>query len=88
MRVKHFTGYGCVDVTRVKDKEHKLHLHVEGNHEWGLARRDLDDVYHWIVRRFDKTIKDSTEWWRMHPTMTITHGMNGDVETADYIFDY
>ena len=45
MKIKHWQGYGTVSATRIKDKSCTLHVLVTGNHEWGLRRDDLYDLY-------------------------------------------
>ena len=49
---------------RIKD-DAALHVRVSGNHEQGLYRNDLYDLYNWLVKRFDKTVPASfAEWYR------------------------
>ena len=64
MTIKHYAGYGRVSAKRIKD-DAVLHVRVSGNHEQGLYRNDLYDLYNWIVKKFDKTVPASfTEWYR------------------------
>ncbi len=90
MKIKHFQGYGCVNATKVKDDTCTLHVKVVGNHEWGIHRDDLYDLYNWLVKRFDKTIPDSIAWHRLAPTVEIIDGydVNNRVEVCDYKFTY
>lgn len=61
MKIKHFQGYGCVEATKISDKSCTLHICVKGEHERGLERDDLYDLYHWLIQRFDKKLKDVPE---------------------------
>lgn len=64
MTIKHYAGYGRVSAKRIKD-DATLHVRVSGNHEHGLYRDDLYDLYHWLVKKFDKTVPASfAEWYR------------------------
>lgn len=56
MKIKHWQGYGTVSATRIKDKNCTLHIRLTGNHEWGLRRDDMYDLYNWLVKRFDKSV--------------------------------
>lgn len=97
MRVKHFAGYGSVDVKKKSkttftnefgEKKNKLVLVVKGNHEWGLVRDDIYDVRHWIFEKFEKNFKGDD----YQINMTIQNDYiteNGiDVEVAKYTFIY
>lgn len=97
MKVKHFAGYGSVDVKKVSkttvtnewgEKENKLVLSVKGNHEWGLVREDIFDVKRWIFDKFEKGFKGDI----YDITMSIKNEYikeNGlDVEVATYTFYY
>lgn len=91
MKIKHWQGYGTVSATRIKDKSCTLHVRVTGNHEWGLRRDDLYDLYNWLVRRFDKSVPDVYEWLRsasvfINEGSTVIDGL--DVDTCDYYFTY
>ena len=63
MTIKHYAGYGRVSAKRIKD-DAALHVRVSGNHEQGLYRDDLYDLYNWLVKKFDKTVPDFTDWYR------------------------
>lgn len=64
MTIKHYAGYGRVNAKRIKD-DATLHVRVSGNHEQGLYRNDLYDLYNWLVKKFDKTVPASfAEWYR------------------------
>ena len=90
MKLKHFAGYGTVKATRVKDKNHTLHIRVQGNHEWGLVRKDEGDLFMWLVRRFDKRVNNLIAWYKMRPRISYQHGYDNEAEeeTCDYVFDY
>jgi len=71
MKIKHFAGYGCVNVTKKQkvtltdpngNKKTKLVIEVRGNHEWGLVPPmaeygDVYDVKRWIFDKFEKDFK-------------------------------
>lgn len=65
MRVKHWQGYGSVDVKKVSKEQHGqnvlLHLQVRGLHEYGIARYDVYDVVRWIGTRCDKQLVDDRQ---------------------------
>ena len=67
MKIKHFAGYGSVEAKKVSkttrtnildEKFVTLKVEVKGFHEWGLIRDDSYDLYHWLIKRFDKNVKD------------------------------
>ena len=62
MKIKHWQGYGTVNAKKISAKEENgiktLMIEVTGNHEYGLVRNDIYDVYNWLVKRFDKTVPD------------------------------
>lgn len=63
MRVKHWQGYGSVDVKKITRAEQPnnrvyLHLQVRGLHECGICREDKYDVVRWIGTRCDKALTD------------------------------
>ena len=76
MRVKHWQGYGSVNVFKKErevrsDGTVRLHLQVRGNHEWGIERNDVYDVVRWIGIKCDKQLTDyrqvcemlTDNWW-------------------------
>lgn len=92
-KIKHFAGYGTVTAGKVKDNSCKLHVRVEGNHEWGLVRDDPYDLCKWLVMRFDKSVTDAVEWTRSRPIIDIHPDFRMDpsggfVDTCDYYFTY
>lgn len=92
MRVKHWFGYGCVNMKKIKDKYHTLHVRVSGNHECGVVRDKMFDydLYSWFVKRFDKTVPEYLEWKRTVSYIDVIPGWDAEkkMETCDYIFDY
>ena len=66
MKIKHWQGYGSVNVKKVSkttftdrwgEKKNKMVLRVSGNHEWGLVRNDIYSVKRWLFDRFEKSFK-------------------------------
>lgn len=97
MRVKHFAGYGSVEVTkksktRVTDlygnTKSKLILQVKGNHECGNVRNDIYDVRRWIFNRFEKNFagNDYDIQMSIEDDYVRENGIN--VEVATYTFIY
>ena len=63
MKIKHFAGYGSVEAKKTStrnlpDGTREIVVTVTGNHERGLDRDDKYDLFSWLVKRFDKTVKD------------------------------
>jgi hypothetical protein len=88
MKIKHWQGYGSVNAVKIKDKKHTLHVKVSGNHEYGLERNDMYDLYNWLIKRFDKSIQTYRDFDAKNPTVVIKSGYENDIETCDYCFDY
>lgn len=95
MKIKHWTGYGCVNARKVNDGSCKLHVRVEGMHECGLERAawDTSTLYNWLVKRFDKSVQDELSWSRLHPLIDVRSDFRMDpklgyVEVCDYYFTY
>jgi hypothetical protein len=97
MRVKHFSGYGSVEVKKLSkvtfknslgETKTKMVLRVKGNHEWGLVRDDIYDVKRWIFDKFEKNFKG--EYYNIEMSVEDTYiKENGlDVEVATYTFIY
>ena len=67
MKIKHWAGYGCVNVKNLTTKDnikyHCMVIKVWGDHEQGLVREDKYDVMNWLVRRFNK-FYDDDRWIR------------------------
>ena len=97
MRVKHFMGYGSVEVKKISKKpiingygENKteLVLRVKGNHECGLVRNDICSVRRWIFDRFEKNFKKSDYEIYMEVKSGYIKENGLDVEIATYTFVY
>lgn len=97
MRVKHFMGYGSVEVKKVSKKpiingygenKTKMVLQVKGNHEWGLVRNDIYDVKRWIFDKFEKNFKGSDYDIAMSVKDDYIKENGLDVEVAIYTFVY
>ena len=93
MKLKHWQGYGSVEVKKVSkttfnnnwgEKKTKLVLSVKGNHEWGLVRDDIYDVKHWIFDKFEKNF--SGNYYDID--MSIKDDYVDGVEVATYTFIY
>ena len=97
MKIKHFAGYGCVNVTKKSkrtiidefgNKKTKVVLVVKGNHEWGLVRDDIYDVRRWIFNRFEKNFDGDDYDIKMHIQNDYVNENGIDVEVATYTFIY
>ena len=97
MRVKHFAGYGSVEVKKVLkktitngygEKKTKMVLTVKGNHEWGNVRDDIYDVKHWIFDKFEKNFKGNCYDIYMDVKDDYVKENGLDVEVATYTFVY
>lgn len=97
MRVKHFMGYGSVEVKKVSKKpitngygENKTEmvLRVKGNHEYGLVRDDVYDVKRWIFDKFEKNFKGDDYDIYMDIKDDYINENGIDVEVATYTFVY
>lgn len=91
MRIKHFAGYGCVEAKKTKlvkkpDGTKVLTITVTGNHERGLERDDKYDLFNWLVKRFDKTVKDSRKILNVQIQDDYIKQGNLDVEQCVYTF--
>ena len=97
MKIKHFMGYGSVEVKKISKKpiingygenKTKLVLCVKGNHEYGLVRNDIYDVRRWIFDRFEKNFKKSDYEIYMEVKSDYIEENGLDVEVATYTFVY
>ena len=97
MKVKHFAGYGSVEVKKQSktnftneygEKKTKLVLLVKGNHEWGLVRDDIYDVRRWIFNKFEKNFKGNEYQIDMNVENDYIKENGIDVEVATYTFIY
>ena len=93
MRIKHFAGYGSVQVrklskTNLFDNKTKLVIEVKGNHEWGLVRDDIYDVRRWLFNKFEKNFNGDDYDISMSIEDDYIRENNIDVEVATYTFIY
>ena len=97
MKVKHFAGYGSVEVKKISKKpiingygenKTKMVLQVKGNHEWGLVRDDIYDVRHWIFEKFEKNFKGDDYDICMDIKSDYENENGIDIEVATYTFIY
>lgn len=100
MKVKHFAGYGSVEAKKISkttstnilgEKVTTLKIQVKGNHEWGLVRGFSYDLYNWLIKRFDKDVKDYYDiCGNLHYTYNddYVEENNLDVEVCTYTFTY
>jgi len=66
MKIKHFSGYGNVQATKVskttRDGVTTMVIEVKGNHERGINLGEEGwrhyDIYKWLLSKFDKSVKD------------------------------
>jgi len=100
MKIKHFAGYGSVEAKKISKKSFpneydeimtELKIQVKGNHEYGLERDNAYDLYHWLVKKFDKSVKDYYEIcgsfsYSMDDDYIKENGL--DVEVCTYTFTY
>lgn len=97
MKVKHFAGYGSVEVKKISktpiingygEKKTKMVLRVKGNHEWGIVRNDIYDVRKWIFDKFEKNFKGNDYDIDMSIEDDYINENGIDVEVATYTFVY
>lgn len=97
MKVKHFAGYGSVEVKKESkttftneygEKKTKLVLVVKGNHEWGIVRDDIYDVKRWIFDKFEKNFTSNDYDIAMTVQGDYIKENGLDVEVATYTFIY
>ncbi len=88
MRIKHWQGYGTVDAKKITGDGTTLHIKVSGNHEWGLRRDDLYDLFNWLVKRFDKAETDFQDWRKRLWDYSIEEGWDANEDFVHYYFNY
>ena len=97
MKIKHFSGYGSVNVTKKSKtsfidefdvKKTKLVLVVKGNHERGIVRDDIYDVRRWIFNRFEKNFNGNDYDIKMSIQNDYVEENATGVEVAIYTFIY
>lgn len=90
MKIKHFAGYGSVNATRVGkimkrlDGCYNICIRVEGNHEWGLLRKDYYDIFNWLLKKFDKGVAS----YQQIVNVETSYGDNNGVEYCNYYITY
>lgn len=55
-KIKHWQGYGTVEMEVVKKTSKEVIVRVSGDHEYGVARNDVYDAKHWLL---DKVIRNN-----------------------------
>lgn len=93
MKIKHFSGYGCVNAVKVKaskmnERIKQITIKVTGDHERGLLRNDTYDVFYWLVKRFCKDCATYSDILRFRTFETYENVNGVYVETCTYIIDY
>lgn len=51
MKIKHWQGYGSVNMKVLKNTPNLVIIDVYGEHEWGLDRDDKYDVCKWLLNK-------------------------------------
>lgn len=90
MKIKHWQGYGTIEAKRIPDKSCDLCVVLSGNHEWGLRRDDMYDLFNWLVKRFDRSMKD-VEWLefrKLQPEVYIAEWEYDGIDRCQYKFRY
>ena len=92
MRVKHWQGYGCVNMKKLKTStngnEKTIVVEVVGNHEYGLERNDKYDIFNWICKRFAKDCKEYCDIIDMQLQDGYKRINNLDTEYCIYTITY
>lgn len=92
MKVKHYQGYGCVDMKKISQKTKNgiktVVIRVSGNHEWGLERDDTYDIHWWICKRLAKDCKDYSDIINMDIDDRYEKINGLDTEVCDYTISY
>ena len=97
MKVKHFAGYGSVEVKKVSKttftdefgkKKTRMVLRVKGNHECGIVRNDIYDVRCWIFNKFEKNFKGEDYDIDMNIEEDYIKENGIYIEVATYTFVY
>lgn len=92
MKVKHWQGYGVIEMKKISQKTKNgvktVVVKVSGNHEWGLERNDTYDVHRWICKRLAKDCKEYSDITNM--TLNDHYEtINGIyTEVCDYTISY
>lgn len=93
MKIKHFSGYGCVIATKINNTKitentKRLTIKVTGNHERGLYRNNYYDIYYWLVKRFCKDCAGYNYIYHIN-IYSYSEKINGlDTDVCVYTIDY
>lgn len=97
MKIKHWQGYGSLDITKlaaypVNSFKNKIIIQVKGNHECGIVKRDVYDVWNWLLKRGERfnVFPDSCKDYRQISELVV-HGPyydDNNIETAVYEITY
>ena len=93
MKIKHFSGYGIVNATKINniktgENTRQITIKVTGNHERGLYRNDWYDVYNWLVKRFCKDCKNYNSIYHVNIRSDYSQISELDAEICLYTIDY
>lgn len=92
MKVKHWQGYGCVEMKKISQKVKNgiktVVVRVSGNHEYGLERNDTYDIHRWICKRLAKDCKDYSDIIDMQLNDRYEKIDGIDTEVCDYTITY
>lgn len=92
MKLKHWQGYGTIEAKKinrvVNNNEIKLTISVKGNHECGLLRNDKYDAFNWLLKRFDKNVKNDRCIKKLECIDKPSYETGNDVDECLYIFYY
>jgi hypothetical protein len=99
MKIKHFSGYGCVNAVKTAETKafdnwfsdypvKRVTIKVTGEHERGLHRNDKYDVYNWLVKRFCKDCKSYRDIIDLQIMSVYEIENNAFKDVCTYIIDY
>lgn len=92
MKVKHWQGYGTVNMKKIsqntKNGIKTIVVQVSGNHEWGLKRNDVYDVYKWICSKMAKDCKEYCDIVNLQINDYYKRINDLDIEICDYTISY
>lgn len=88
MKIKHWQGYGVVEAKKIADDSCTLHVAVSGDHECGLERDDMYDLFNWLVKKFDKSIDTYEKFYKLRPNVNVEDFYADGKEICHYRFFY
>lgn len=92
MKVKHWQGYGIVNMKKIsqntKNGIKTIVVQVSGNHEWGLKRNDIYDIHKWICSKLAKDCKEYCDIVNLQINDYYKRINDLDVEFCDYTISY